>query len=75
MIPDRLRVWLHNLRHWPTALAVRQLERAFRNDDGFVLTWKSHIAMTLIDRTALTREQANLAADELMRACFGVKKP
>lgn len=69
----RIRCWLRNLRHWKTARAIRDLERAFWTDDGFVLTWKCHIAMTLIDRCGLSHEKANECADELMRALFGCK--
>lgn len=69
----RLRCWLRNLRHWKTGRAIRDLERAFWSDDGFVLTWKCHIAMTLIDRCGLPHDKANECADELMRALFGCK--
>jgi hypothetical protein len=65
----RLRCWLRNLRHWKTGRAIRDLERAFWSDDGFVLTWKCHIAMTLLDRCGLPHDKA----DELMRALFGCK--
>ena len=69
----RLRCWLRNLKHWKTGRAIRDLERAFWSDDGFVLTWKCHIAMTLIDRCGLPHDKANECADELMRALFGCK--
>lgn len=69
----RLRCWLRNLKHWKTGRAVRDLQRAFWSDDGFVLTWKCHIAMTLIDHCGLPHEKANECADELMRALFGCK--
>ena len=72
-LTERLLVRLRNLRHWKTARAVRDLERAFQTDDSFVLTWKCNIAMTLIDRTRLSRDEANAAADHLMRHLFGVK--
>jgi len=70
---DRLRVWWSNLKHWKTGRAVRDLTRAFRTDDGFVLTWKCTIACTLMDRTRLNHAEANEAADELMRTLFQVK--
>jgi len=70
---ERMRVWWSNLKHWKTGRAVRDLTRAFRNDDGFVLVWKCTIACTLMDRTRLTHAEANEAADELMRTLFQVK--
>lgn len=72
MIP-KIICWFRNLRYWKTARAVRDLHKAFQKDDGFVLTWKCNIAMTLIDHTKLTRDEANDAADHLMRHLFGVK--
>lgn len=62
--------WMKNLRHWKTARAVRDLEQAFWKDNGFVLTWKCQIAMTLIDHCGLDHGKANECADELMRALF-----
>ena len=69
---EQLCVWWNNLKCWKTGRAVRDLTKAFKDDDGFVLTWKCTIACALMDRTRLSRDEANDAADELMRTLFQV---
>lgn len=69
----KLQVWFANFRNRKTANAVRQLEKAFREDDGFVLTWKCNIAYSLSVTTRLGHDECNVAADELMRRLFGTK--
>jgi hypothetical protein len=67
-----LPVWIRNLAHWKTRLAVRWLSRALQRDDSFAEVWHANIAMALYDSGSVGRADRGYAADAVMSRCFGV---
>jgi hypothetical protein len=68
----RLGVWFRNLRNRKTARAYRDLTRAMQKDADYAHTWQCNIACPLMDE-GMSHEDANKAADRLMKHLFNVK--
>lgn len=48
---ERIKVWLRNLKHWKTARAYRDLQRAMLKDPDYAWSWHCNIAMPIYDAT------------------------